>query len=181
MVDIGMIFAQWQSAGVYDYLLPFLLVFAIVFGILTTTNILGKQKGIHVIIAVIVGLMAVGYSSTLSYSLGQFLQTLFPRLGIGLAVLVALMILVGLFVPHDEKRFWLWGLGAIGFIIGIVIITQTFDSLSFLSFSSYSDYVGWIIGGILILGLIIAVAAGGSERDTRKPPFTGVVDMQPFR
>lgn len=181
MADLGSIFAQWQSAGVYEFLLPFLLIFAVVFGILTATHIFGKtQKGINLIVAVIIGLMAVGYSSSLGYSLGQFLQTLFPRLGIGLAVILAILILIGLFVPDDERRFWMWGLGAIGFIIAIVIVVQTFDALSFFSYGSYSDYLGWIVGGILIVGLIIAVAASG-ERDPKKPPFSGAVTLSPWR
>lgn len=171
MVDIGTIFAQWQNIGVFEYLLPFLLVFAIVFGILTTTNLLGSHKGIHVIIAIIVGLMAVGYSTSLQYSLGEFLQTLFPRLGIGLAVLLALLVLVGLFIPEDERRYWMWGLGAIAIIIGIVVISKTFAQFSWFSFGSSEEYVGWIIGGILILGLIVAVATsgGGNHSPTPKP------------
>lgn len=175
MVDIGTILTQWQSAGVYEFVLPFLLVFAIVFGILTTTNILGKHKGIHVIIAVIVGLMAVGYSSSIGYSLGQFLQTLFPRLGIGLAVILSILVLVGLFVPEHERGYWMWGLGAIGAVIAIVIVTQTFDALSFFSFSSYSDYLGWIIGGVLIVGLIIAVATASGDKKSDKEPRIAVV------
>ena len=38
---------QWESIGVFDYLLPFLLIFAVVFAILETTKVLGEQKGIH--------------------------------------------------------------------------------------------------------------------------------------
>lgn len=177
MVDIGTILTQWQSAGVYQFVLPFLLVFAIVFGILTTTNILGKNKGIHVIIALVIGLMSIGYSSSLGFSLGDFLQTLFPRLGIGLAVLVAVMVLVGLFVSDDERKYWLWGLGAIGIIIALVIISQTFDALSFFSFSGYSDNIGWIVGGILVVGTIIAVAASGE----RNPNASGKAQLSPFR
>jgi hypothetical protein len=180
MVDIATIFSQWQSIGVFEYLLPILLIFAVVFGILTTTNVLGHNKGLHAIIAIIIALMAVGYSSSLGYSLGNFLQTLFPRLGIGLAVLLAILILIGLFVPDDERRFWLWGLAAISIIIVIVILSKTFAQFNWYSSGNYGDYVGWIIGGVLILGLIIAVAASGGQKDPRKDPFTGAVNMNPW-
>jgi len=179
MVDIGTIFAQWQSIGVFEYLLPILLIFAIVFGILTTTNILGKNKGIHVIIAIVVALMSVGYSSTLGYSLGEFLQTLFPRLGIGLAVLLAVLILVGLFVPADERRYWLWGLGAIGLIIAIVVISKSFSQFDWFTGGNYENYVGWIIGAVLVVGLIIAVAASSGGNAERREPRTAV--LTPWR
>lgn len=167
-IDIGTVILQWQNAGVYDFVLPFLLVFAIVFGILSSTNILGSQKGLHVIIAVVVGLMAVGYNYSTSLSFSQFLQILFPKLAIGLAVLLALLILIGLFVPEDERRYWLWGLGAIGVIIAIVIIAQSFERFGWYSTGFYSDYVGWIIGAVLLIGIIIAVAASGGGKDKEK-------------
>jgi len=165
MVDIGTIFTQWQSIGIYEYLLPILLIFAVIFGILETTKVLGKHKGINVIIAVIIALMSVGYSNTLGYSLGQFLQDLFPRLGIGLAVLLSLLILIGLFVSEDDRKYWLWGLGAIGAIIAIIVVTKTFQQFSWFSSGSYGDYAGWVIGAVLLLGLIIAVAASGGDKD----------------
>lgn len=170
---------QWQSAGVYQYVLPFLLIFAIVFGILSTTNILGTNKGLHSIIAVVIGLMAIGYSSSMGYSLGDFLQTLFPRLGIGLAVLVALMVLIGLFIPTEHKMYWMWGLGAIGVVIAIIIVAQTFSALNFYSFDDSSNYVGWIVGGVLLLGLIVAVSTTGSSGPSN--PNSGRATMGPIR
>ncbi len=162
-MDIGSVLTQWQTGGVFEFLLPFLLVFAVVFGILTTTHILGKNRAIHVIIAFVIGLMAIGYSNTMGFSLGQFMQTLFPRLGVGISIIVAILILVGLFIPDDNIKYWMWGLSAIGFVIAIIIVAQTFDALSFFSFSSASDFVGWIVGGVLLIGLIIAVATSGSS------------------
>lgn len=160
--DIGVIFTQWEMAGVFEFLLPFLLIFAIVFGILTTTNIISKQKGLHVIIAVIIGLMSVWAFNSLGFTLGQFLMELFPRFAVGISVILVLMILIGLFITDEHRKYWFWGLGAIGFIVAIIVITQTFDRFTGFSFgSNYGEYVGWIIGAVLLLGLIIAVAASG--------------------
>ena len=164
-VDIGTIILQWQNAGVYDFLLPFLLVFAIVFGILSATNIIGGQRGLHVIIALVIGFMAVGYNYSTELSFSQFLQILFPKLAIGLAVLLALLILVGLFIPDDERKYWGWGLGALGVIVAIIIIAQSFERFGWYNSGFYGDYVGWIIGAVLLLGIIIAVAASGGNRE----------------
>ena len=165
--DIGTVIAQWQTAGIYDYLLPFLLIFAIVFGILTTTKVLGDQRGIGVLIAIIIGLMAIGYNYSSGFPFSDFLKELFPRLGIGLAVLLTLLILIGLFVSENDREYWLWGLGAIAVIIAIVVVTNSFERFGFGS-GNYESYVGWIIGAVLLLGLIIAVGASGNKSESEK-------------
>ncbi|MEK6928465.1 MAG: hypothetical protein AABW65_00730 [Nanoarchaeota archaeon] len=159
VLDIGTILSQWQSGGVFDYLLPFLLVFAIVFGILSTTNILGANKGISVIIAVVVGLLSLKFNFV-----SEFFGEVFSRLAVGLSVLLVLLILIGLFIPDDERRYWFWGLGAIGVVIAIVVVAQSFERLGYYS-GVYENYAGWIIGAVLLLGLIIAVATSGGNKD----------------
>ena len=37
----------WADLGVFAYVLPFLMIFAVVFGILSKTEILGKNKGVR--------------------------------------------------------------------------------------------------------------------------------------
>ena len=49
--DIQSLLMQWETAGIFDYVLPFLLIFAIIFGILSATKISGSNKGVHLIIA----------------------------------------------------------------------------------------------------------------------------------
>jgi len=164
VVDIGMVLAQWESAGIFDFLLPFLLIFAIVFGILTTTNILGPNKGIHTIIAFVIGLLALRLPIV-----SAFFAEVFPRLGVGIAVMLVLLVLVGMFVPDNEKRYWAWGLGAIGVIIAIVVITQSFDQYGWYSSYNFQDNIAWIIGGIILVGLIIAVSAASNPSTGSKP------------
>ena len=163
-MSIADILNQWDAVGVFDYMLPFLLVFAIVFGILSSTKFLGKNKTVYVVISVVIGLMALRWNF-----LGDFLNELFPRLGIGLGVILAVLILVGMFVARDESRYWGWGLAAIGFITALTVILRTFDAFSWYGFSYtvWGDYIGYIIGAVLLVGVIIAVAASNSK-DTDK-------------
>lgn len=152
------IFYQWESLGLFDFVLPFLLVFALVFGILSSTRFMGNNKPVYIILAIVIGLMSLRYQ----YFLSTFMSELFPRLGIGLAVLLATLILVGLFIAEDEARYWMYGLAAIGVIIAISVVYQSFSASGFLSGFGYeSDLIGYIFLGILIVGVIIAVAVGG--------------------
>ena len=45
---IGNMLFQWEQAGVFSYVLPFLLIFAVVFGILSKTGVF-KEKGINIV------------------------------------------------------------------------------------------------------------------------------------
>lgn len=175
-ITIADILAQWDSVGVFDFLLPFLLVFALVYGILTATNLLGGQKPLNVVIALAIGFMAL----RLPY-VSIFFSEIFPRLGVGIVILLVLFLLAGLFIPADERRFWMWGFGAIAFIIFIVVISQSFDQFSWYSGGIYEEYIGLIIGAVLIIGLIIAVAAsGGPPKDSGKPRKLEI-DLGPWR
>ncbi len=160
VLDIGSVLAQWQSAGVFDFLLPFLLIFAVVFGILNSTHILGGNKGIQIIIGFVIGLMALQLNIV-----PELFREIFPRLGVGLAVMIALLVLVGLFFTKKDWTGWVgYVIGGIGFVIFIIILSKSFERYGFYS-SSYGEYAGWIIGAVLIIGLIIAVATSGSKSE----------------
>jgi hypothetical protein len=151
---------QWQMAGVFDYVLPFLLIFSVVFGILASTNIIGKQKGVNVIVSLVVGLLALrlGFVQT-------FFAEIFPRLGVGIAVILALLIMTGLFVNKTEAKYWMYGIAGIAVIIWIIVLVNSLEGAGWLGgYGGYiGDYAGLIIGAVLLVGVIIAVATSGGS------------------
>ena len=158
-MDLQSLIYQWQSAGIFDYLLPFLLVFAFVFGILQKTEILGKDnKSINILLAVVVGFLVLQLPDV-----PLFFRELFPRLGIGLAVLFSLMILVYLFVGTDQKKGWDIGLASTGAVIGLIVIFKAFDQYNFGFALPADQVVGWIVGAVLLIGIIIAIASSGPK------------------
>lgn len=177
MLTINDVLAQWESIGIFDTLLPLILVFAVVFGILTTTKILGDNRGISLVVAFVIALLALRLGIV-----SVFFAEIFPRVGVGLAVILTLLILVGLFIPHDEKRFWYWGFGAIGFVIFVIIAIRSFDQFGWLSTGAYGvwdDFGGWIIGAVLFIGFIIAIAASSGSRNTNRTAPFGVAQLVP--
>ena len=161
LVDI---LAQWEYYGVFDILLPFLLIFAVVFGIMSSTKFLGENKGVYVVVAFTIGLISLRWR----YFVSDFMSEIFPRLGVGLAVLMTILILVGIFIARDESRYWGWGLASIGFIIAIVVVYQSFDRLGLSTWGYGDDSVGMIILAVLLIGVIIAIAASGSHKSGDK-------------
>ena len=148
---------MWQQQGVFAYALPFLLIFAVIFGILGKTKILGENKGVQATIALAIGLLALQFDSVTN-----FYAILFPNLGIGIALLLIALILMGVSadkVPWSGKAFF-W----IGATIAVAI--------TFFSFSDYSWFGGsfWIsqswpaiIAGIILVALIGFIVYGGDK------------------
>ena len=158
--SIADIFFQWEYLGVFDFILPFLLVFVIVYGILSSTKFFGKNQGVYVIIAFVIGLMSLRYQ----YFMSSFLSELFPRLGVGLAVLLALLVLVGIFIG-DKDNYWRYILMAVGFIIFIIVLWQSSESLGWYWMGNFgSDSVGFVLLIVLLIGAIVAVVTSSREK-----------------
>lgn len=91
-----------ESWGVVDVLLPFLLVFTIIFAILQKSKILGQdRKNMNIIIAVVMGLLVVIPHITGSYPAGadvvDIMNAALPNISLVLVAIVALLLLLGIF------------------------------------------------------------------------------------
>tara|TARA_Y100000310_G_scaffold302882_1_gene340702 strand:- start:3688 stop:4206 length:519 start_codon:yes stop_codon:yes gene_type:complete len=151
--NIGDLFYQWEAVGVFEFVLPFLLLFAVVFGVLTATHIMGGNKGVNVVIALSVSLLSLRVGMV-----QDFFRELFPRFGVGLAMLIIVVILVGLFIPKEHMKGWLIGLGVFGVVIGIGVLIATFYNLNWFGSYFWQDYWGIVVGGVVLVILIIFMA-----------------------
>jgi hypothetical protein len=137
--DIGNALFQLEQMGVFAYLLPFLLIFALVYGILTKTTILGNNKGINVVLAIAIGLMALQFNFV-SY----FFAEIFPRLGVGLAILLVMAVLLGAFVDFDSHSWAKWIFFGVGALIVLIIVFQSLGN----SFGFGGTWFNFGFGGI---------------------------------
>ena len=106
-----------EQMGFFYFVIPFLIIFAIVFAVLEKSKWLGENKPVQVIISVGVGLLTIRVPI-----LQDFFENIFPKMGIGLAILLVFLIIMGFFVKFDEKKTQF---KAMGFVIvaGILIWT----------------------------------------------------------
>src|SRR3989344_164194 len=160
--DITSVLNQWESAGIFDYVLPFLLIFAVIFGILTATRVFGPNKGVHIVISLVVALLSlrIGYVQS-------FFAEVFPRLGVALAVIIVVVILTAAFIPEEHKKGWVIGLYSLGGIAALLVIFNSFEALSWFQSQWWDEWGAWIIGALILIGLIVAVSlskeGGGSS------------------
>lgn len=69
---LGDMLSKWEAAGFFSYLLPFLLLFSLVFGILTRVQIFKDNKMINGFIALAVALMALQFDFVPAFHSSSF-------------------------------------------------------------------------------------------------------------
>lgn len=154
---------SWNEMGVFSYVIPFLLIFAIVYAILDKTKLLsgdgGENKGIIAIIAVSVGLLSLQFDIV-----SNFFAVIFPRFGVGISIFLCFIIFVGFFMPAAENGKGLKN-GVIGWVIGIGVIVWAFSSWG--QWNSGSGVGGWFgeyIWSLIVLGIIVGLIVFASKK-----------------
>ena len=155
--------------GIFDVVLPFLLVFAIIFAILEKTKVLGTEeidgkkytkKNLDSIVAFVVAFFVVG-----SAQLVQAINSFMANIVLLLLLVVFFLVLVGVFFKEGEGVFledgpWktLW---MIILFVGIILVflgsIKNSDGVSWLEvfWNFLSDY--WSTEGVAALILLIVV------------------------
>lgn len=153
--DIATMLAQWQQLGVFDYVLPFLLIFAVVYGILTATNVMSGNKGVNIIISLAIGLLSLRFEFV-----PLFFSQIFPRFGVGIAVFLVLMIFAALWIPKEHLGKWSIGFSITGVVIALVVIYNSFDWFGWTGFGGgfWDQYGSLVILGILLILVIASIA-----------------------
>jgi len=155
-----------QSRLFVEVILPFLLVFAVVFAILQKTKILGDgKKQIDAIVALVIGLLAVSFASYV----GVIIQ-LMAFLSVALVIILVFMLLFGsMFDPGKFEmakglKITFGIIIAIAVIIAILIYTGAWDYLRAAVWGTGSGWLSNIIFVVLIIAAIAAVLVGKGEK-----------------
>ena len=156
-------------------LLPFLLIFVVVFAILEKANVLGKEKHqINAIVALVIGLTVILFPGP-----REIIVTILPWLAVGVAVLLVFFILYGFFAGDlSEGGIPGWLKIVLGvlvglFVIGIVSTVVGFNDVVVGWFQNWGSEVFLNIFMVLIVigGIIWAVASSaksGSDNKKKK-------------
>ena len=90
-----------ESIGLSDVLLPFLLIFTIIYAIITKVKILGERKGINVVFSLTIALIVVIPHVIGAYPANMdavvIINTMIPNLSLVVVAVFALLVLIGVF------------------------------------------------------------------------------------
>lgn len=171
------LYFQWESAGVFEFFLPALLIFAVVFGILSATKILGDNRGISIIISLAIAILAIR-----TPFVSEFFTMVFPGLGIGIAILVVALILGGLFIQkgniHIFSNVFTWG----GIVIGLIIVIAAFNNFDWFGSIWWQDNwttILWIV--LLVAGIAPFLMPKESFEEKQKRRGEYVLPWGPIR
>ncbi|PJE81407.1 hypothetical protein COU58_02910 [Candidatus Pacearchaeota archaeon CG10_big_fil_rev_8_21_14_0_10_32_42] len=163
---VGNFLYQLETMGVFSYVLPFLMIFALIYAILSKSGFLGKNNAVNVVLSLAVSLMALQFNFV-SY----FFAEIFPRMGVMLSILLVAIILMSLFLDFNSKGAK-WGFGVLAAIGIVVIVLQSFsESFGWGGGSLFDGPFWWMLQdnfaaiaiGVLVVGAIIAIPLLGNK------------------
>jgi hypothetical protein len=174
----------FQTFGVLDFLLPFILVFTIVYAVMQRTKILGDNKNFNVVIALVMALSFVIPHVIGWYPLGydpvQVLNEAIPSISLVAVAAIMLLILLGLFGRDvGEKLMPVIAIAAITFVIYIFGSTSTLNVWQGPSeiFSWWTPETTELMLVILVFGLVVWFITKEPNKPGDKTALGGVSEF----
>jgi FtsH-binding integral membrane protein len=187
MVNFNDVIVMLQRVGVADVLLPFILIFTIVFAVMQKAEILGdpiKNKKFHAIVALVLGLSVVIPHVTNSYpdpryDVVNIINQSLPNVAVITVAIICVLVLLGLmgvdFMGRDPKHqssalaitLWALSIGLIIFIFGSSA-GWGWKIPRFLGFLNDKDTQALLII-ILVFGGILAYIMKDDKGDNKDP------------
>lgn len=158
--NIDMLLSQWTQAGILPILVVFVLVFAVVFAILQKSKILGAKAGIDAVIAVALALGALQFD----WITNTFYTKFFANIGVGLIIMLAALIFVGLISGEGDKKPWNILIAVAGFVIFLVVLIKSYGSAWWGANMFWSQYGGYLVLGIILVGIILLVTLSSKNK-----------------
>lgn len=158
-----------KDFGLFDVILPFLFIFAIMFAILEKTMILGREdklpkKNLNSIVALVIALLFVSANK-----LVNTITNALPNIALMIVIFVSFLMMLGIFWKTEEFDFktneknWYKLFSAVAFIAMILIFLGAYETTPGVSLlSQWASSVGTgklndIIAGVVVLGMIVGL------------------------
>lgn len=160
--ELGAVLQQWADIGVFSYVLPFVLIFAVVIALLDRIEVFQVNRGISALIALSIALLALQFDLV-----PQFFSIIFPKLGVGLSVLLVALVLMGVFIGNEPDKKWgIYVFFGIAAIVFLVVLFTSFSDYRWLDSWWWRQYNAAIIAGLaLIILVIIAMTVPRGRRE----------------
>jgi len=175
---LGVAIEFFRRFGVFDIILPFLLVFAVVFAILQKSEVLGKgQKNLDATVAFVVALLVVAATKIVGV-----INSSLPAVVLLIIVSLSFLLLVGMFVEPGKvfenlQGAWAKFLMVLLFIAVLLIFLGNIRlesgeswleyALSYVSAYWSGAVVGSIILAVIFIAAIIWITIGSGKKEAK--------------
>lgn len=201
MATIGDVLEAGRKSGIFDYYLPFVLSFAIFYGLLEKSKIFGdsskdkKVRNINVIIAFSASLMILVFTPL--SALVTFLGTMFTQTFVAIATMLAFILIFYMLVPpskEGEKSIFEKYAKHIAVIAAVIVIAIFISSGGFGIFPglpsiaigspgtpnfALSTEIQLIIVLIIVTAVIIWFLTKGEKGEKKKGKIVGYRPGEP--
>jgi hypothetical protein len=174
MVDFVEFVEVLESWGLTDALLPFLLIFVILFAILQKTKVLGEgKKNFNVIVSLVISLLVVIPHVTNSYppegDVVLIINTALPQVSIIFVAIIMLLVLIGIL---GGEAHWMGGsLSGWIAIISFIVIIWIFGRAAGW-FSYVPGWLRWIqdpdVWALIVILLVFGIVIWFITRDSEE-------------
>lgn len=184
MVDFRAIIENLKDIHFYDVILPFILIYAVIYAILEKSKIFekkggeGEERNVNAIIAFVFGLFVVASLQTVLY-----LQDLIVNMVVFVIFILVMLILLGFIFGEDYKQLFMskdgngwkikeWAAWVIGLAVFLValgalfyvtgtweIITDFFDGFDITE----DDF--WTVTVIILMGFVVYWVSKDPKKD----------------
>jgi len=177
---------QLSDAGILDVILPFILVFTIVFAVLTKTKILGAdeagkpRKNFNAVIALVLGLAVVIPHVMGSYPDGSDVVTIInnalPNVSIVLVAIICLLLIIGVFggevnIAGSSLAGWAVLFAVAATLVIFASAADWFVLPGWLDFLNDSQTQALVVV-ILVFAIIIwFITKEDKPKDSKEPTF----------
>ncbi len=162
MVGIGFstLANYFQTYGVMDFLLPFVLVFTIIFAVTAKMPLFKDHRNFRTIIALVLALMFVVPHILGTYPLGydpvQVMNDSIPSISLVAVAAIMLLVLMGIFgTDFSKSAAPVIAIAAIGFVIYIFGAALEFWTGPYEVFSWWSTETTELMLIVLVFGLVV--------------------------
>ncbi|MCJ7450589.1 MAG: hypothetical protein MUP58_02505 [Candidatus Nanohaloarchaeota archaeon QJJ-9] len=174
---------KFQEIGFMDFALPFLLVFAIFYGVLNQIGLFNDDKNLDAVISIVASLIVVGYTPFVEQYFQVYVTNILGGTAIFLLAFLAFYLLAGMALPGESADKWKeivdpkYVFGVLGLAVAFMFVSyggprmllgpEALEQISgsgvSLGFITMGDVVFFAVIAILIGFMYWTVKGGSSE------------------
>lgn len=176
---------RMRDAGMYQFLLPFMLSLAIFYGLLRKSRIFGDPReavSINAVVSVVAAFMVWSAPVILGVNIEQSLANFFVQGSTATLVVIVSLLITSMFFPPDlatqisktlKAPKYVSAFIIFGFLVGAAIFISSGlfnillpEGLRISGSDVSEEMVATIIGALLVIGTALVIVWGGGEKQS---------------